>query len=384
MSTRLLSFVQRLETTLSNSPLHWLHAICDAGMIHRIDTHHPILPETTERLQQEGLLAPALFSQIPLYELMIDFTQDLHNNLQRLDKLCAAAHWLQQTHVIEPYVEYLRELIHLDPQPWSCMTDVASLILEYTPPHYGDPARKLWITINSVPFMKPLPKDTVASISADTAEGAEIIQLFLPQLAMAADDGEDSTVETIDVWIAQNISIFIRIHGQQRHLIIQLFDEPTEQPVVKNNGVFVVGTLIDMDFEYPITTGRWEIQYQTSKIICEVKETASGQPTAKTAPQVTTPVTMEVIGIGGGACNVIDHMITSQEQRFTYRACLTDSRYLEHSKAKHQLLIGQSITNGLGCQAKPEIGWQAAEESATAIKEAIRGVDLAFIVACMG
>jgi cell division protein FtsZ len=48
------------------------------------------------------------------------------------------------------------------------------------------------------------------------------------------------------------------------------------------------------------------------------------------------------------------------------------------------LLIGQKLTRGLGAGGRPEIGKQAAEESAEEIKDAISGADMVFVTAGMG
>ena len=53
-------------------------------------------------------------------------------------------------------------------------------------------------------------------------------------------------------------------------------------------------------------------------------------------------------------------------------------------KAPTTIQIGEKVTKGLGAGAKPEVGEQAAEESAEEIRQAIQGADMVFVTCGMG
>jgi cell division protein FtsZ len=58
----------------------------------------------------------------------------------------------------------------------------------------------------------------------------------------------------------------------------------------------------------------------------------------------------------------------------------TDAQDLHHCKAKEKIHIGKNLTRGLGAGMNPEIGRQAAEENRDEIHEAMKGVDMVFVV----
>ncbi|HOB91078.1 MAG: cell division protein FtsZ [Bacillota bacterium] len=93
---------------------------------------------------------------------------------------------------------------------------------------------------------------------------------------------------------------------------------------------------------------------------------------------------LKVIGIGGGGCNAVNRMIESGLKGVDFIAVNTDVQALNNSKAPVQLKIGYELTKGLGAGADPEIGRQAAEESAEEIKQSLEGADMVFITAGMG
>ena len=90
---------------------------------------------------------------------------------------------------------------------------------------------------------------------------------------------------------------------------------------------------------------------------------------------------IKVIGVGGGGCNAVEHMISRQSRGITFIAANTDQQVLNKSHAHILIPLG---TTGLGAGAKPEIGAAAAEQAADAIREALEGTNLLFITAGMG
>src|SRR3989338_2993466 len=53
-------------------------------------------------------------------------------------------------------------------------------------------------------------------------------------------------------------------------------------------------------------------------------------------------------------------------------------------QADKKLLIGRSLTRGLGCGGFPQKGYEAAKEQMSEIKQMMRGSDMVFITAGMG
>ncbi len=91
-----------------------------------------------------------------------------------------------------------------------------------------------------------------------------------------------------------------------------------------------------------------------------------------------------VLGVGGGGCNAVNRMISSNTNFIDFIAVNTDSTALATSSARRQIKIGAKLTKGLGAGGRPEVGAKAAEESQNEIAAALEGVDMAFITAGMG
>ena len=93
---------------------------------------------------------------------------------------------------------------------------------------------------------------------------------------------------------------------------------------------------------------------------------------------------IKVLGIGGGGCNAVNSMISSNVSSAEFVAVNTDHQALMLSKADRTLQIGEKLTKGLGAGSDPNVGEAAAEESKELIVEALKGTDLLFIAAGMG
>lgn len=96
-----------------------------------------------------------------------------------------------------------------------------------------------------------------------------------------------------------------------------------------------------------------------------------------------------IIGIGGGGNNAVNRIIEDtvgdkDMEKVTFIAMNTDFRVLQNSKAKLVIPIGEKVTRGVGCGAKPEVGRMAAEESTEMIRQALENIDMVFITAGMG
>lgn len=97
-------------------------------------------------------------------------------------------------------------------------------------------------------------------------------------------------------------------------------------------------------------------------------------------PQSTNFAKIRVVGIGGGGSNAIGSMISHGTiHGVDFVAVNTDAQALLLNKADTKIHIGENLTKGLGSGGDPEIGRQAAEESAEKIKHMLEGSDMVFI-----
>ncbi len=91
-----------------------------------------------------------------------------------------------------------------------------------------------------------------------------------------------------------------------------------------------------------------------------------------------------VIGVGGAGNNAVNRMVDETLAGVEFIGVNTDKQALDLCRAPHTIQIGEKVTKGLGAGAKPQVGQQAAEESAEEIKEAIMGADMVFVTCGMG
>ena len=114
----------------------------------------------------------------------------------------------------------------------------------------------------------------------------------------------------------------------------------------------------------------------------------SGSPIAKRTQEVTPDVTpvalIKVIGVGGGGGNALNRMVKANLKGIEFIAVNTDAQALYHSEAATKINIGKATTRGLGAGSNPDVGRQAAEESAEEIRQSIEGADMVFITCGMG
>jgi cell division protein FtsZ len=96
------------------------------------------------------------------------------------------------------------------------------------------------------------------------------------------------------------------------------------------------------------------------------------------------PVSIVVVGAGGGGSNAVNGMIECGIKGAKFIAVNTDSKDLNKSKAEIRLQIGAKLTQGRGAGGDPAIGEKAAVESEEQIHELLKGADMVFITAGMG
>ena len=93
---------------------------------------------------------------------------------------------------------------------------------------------------------------------------------------------------------------------------------------------------------------------------------------------------IKVIGVGGGGCNAVDHMVAANIEGVEFIIANTDAQALKRSGARTVLQLGANLTKGLGAGADPTVGRQAAVEDRERIAEVLSGADMVFITAGMG
>ena len=91
-----------------------------------------------------------------------------------------------------------------------------------------------------------------------------------------------------------------------------------------------------------------------------------------------------VIGVGGAGNNAVNRMIDEDIANVTFYVANTDKQALSTSKAPNRIILGSSVTDGLGAGGDPEVGRMAAEASADEIREIVKGAHMVFIAAGMG
>ncbi len=92
-----------------------------------------------------------------------------------------------------------------------------------------------------------------------------------------------------------------------------------------------------------------------------------------------------VVGTGGAGCNSINRLARMGIKGADLIAVNTDRQHLLmlHESAK-KVLIGASITRGLGAGGYPEVGQKAADVSRDALEKILDKTDLLFLAAGMG
>jgi cell division protein FtsZ len=93
---------------------------------------------------------------------------------------------------------------------------------------------------------------------------------------------------------------------------------------------------------------------------------------------------IKIIGVGGGGCNAINTMISSNLEGVEFIAANTDLQALTNSLSTVKIQLGAQLTKGLGAGANPEIGRNATLEDTDKIREELSGADMIFITAGLG
>lgn len=98
------------------------------------------------------------------------------------------------------------------------------------------------------------------------------------------------------------------------------------------------------------------------------------------------PSIIKVIGVGGGGGNAVKNMINEGIRGVSYLLCNTDRQAMESCNVAERIVLGATVTKGLGAGNRPEVARKAAESSADEIRAALDDghTEMVFITAGMG
>lgn len=93
---------------------------------------------------------------------------------------------------------------------------------------------------------------------------------------------------------------------------------------------------------------------------------------------------IKVVGAGGAGGNTLDRLMEMGVEGGDVIAVNTDALDLLYTNAHTKILIGTSVTGGIGAGNNPEVGEQCAEADIKKISEVIAGSDMVFITCGLG
>jgi cell division protein FtsZ len=91
-----------------------------------------------------------------------------------------------------------------------------------------------------------------------------------------------------------------------------------------------------------------------------------------------------IVGCGGAGNNTVNRLHQIGVEGAETVALNTDKQHLDMVEADKKLLIGKSITRGLGAGGYPDVAERAAEMAQAHLEDILEGADLVFVTAGMG
>ncbi|HEX7516235.1 MAG TPA: cell division protein FtsZ [Chthoniobacterales bacterium] len=95
-------------------------------------------------------------------------------------------------------------------------------------------------------------------------------------------------------------------------------------------------------------------------------------------------IPIKVVGVGGAGSNVLDRIVLDGLNKADLIAINTDVQSLASSVAAHKVQLGRTVTRGLGAGGDPELGYNAAYESADEIRQALTDARMIFVCTGLG
>ncbi|WP_214044265.1 cell division protein FtsZ [Methanomethylovorans sp.] len=91
-----------------------------------------------------------------------------------------------------------------------------------------------------------------------------------------------------------------------------------------------------------------------------------------------------IVGCGGAGNNTINRLYNIGIEGADTIAVNTDKQHLDNIRADKKILVGKTLTRGLGAGGYPEVGAKAAELARGTLEDIFKETDLVFITAGMG
>jgi cell division protein FtsZ len=95
-------------------------------------------------------------------------------------------------------------------------------------------------------------------------------------------------------------------------------------------------------------------------------------------------IPIKIVSVGGAGLNALDRIVLDGLERADVVAINTDVHSLTSSVATRKVQLGRNVSRGLGAGGDPDVGYQAALESADEIREALADASVIFICAGLG
>jgi cell division protein FtsZ len=95
-------------------------------------------------------------------------------------------------------------------------------------------------------------------------------------------------------------------------------------------------------------------------------------------------IAIKLVGVGGAGSNAVDRLKMENLERLQLAVINTDYQALSSSPVQDKVLIGMSVTRGLGAGGDPDLGREAAEADREKITAVVKDCDLVFLIAGMG
>ncbi len=95
-------------------------------------------------------------------------------------------------------------------------------------------------------------------------------------------------------------------------------------------------------------------------------------------------IAIKIVGVGGAGSNAVDRLKMENLERLQLAVINTDLQALSASPVQDKVLIGSSVTRGLGAGGDPDLGREAADTDREKIAAVVKDCDLIFLVAGMG
>ncbi len=95
-------------------------------------------------------------------------------------------------------------------------------------------------------------------------------------------------------------------------------------------------------------------------------------------------IPIKIVSVGGAGLNALDRIVLDGLERADVVAINTDVHSLTSSVATRKVQLGRNVSRGLGAGGDPDVGYQAALESADEVREALADARVIFICAGLG